>query len=96
MSDGGVILDTPEVITDASTDPLYKVGTFAQIHRLARGTVGVGPSGLHTRNRFGGKAVTTNLGSTASDATKLSSSDDDESDDEDEDKTATLLLLAHR
>mmetsp|Transcript_18326 Transcript_18326/g.26895 ORF Transcript_18326/g.26895 Transcript_18326/m.26895 type:complete len:1034 (-) Transcript_18326:176-3277(-) len=96
MSDGGVILDTPEVITDASTNPLYKVGTFAQIHRLARGTVGVGPSGLHTRNRFGGKAVTTNLGSTASDATKLSSSDDDESDDEDEDKTATLLLLAHR
>jgi ATP-dependent Lon protease len=35
VSEGGVLLPTPEVITDASD--LYKVGTFAQIHRLTRG-----------------------------------------------------------
>jgi len=35
VSDGGVILPEPEVITDPSD--LYKVGTFAQIHRLTRG-----------------------------------------------------------
>lgn len=35
VSEGGVLLPTPEVITDASD--LYGVGTFAQIHRLTRG-----------------------------------------------------------
>eukprot|EP00934_Nitzschia_sp_Nitz4_P008056 Nitzschia sp. Nitz4//scaffold4_size323378//19860//22718//NITZ4_000613-RA/size323378-processed-gene-0.256-mRNA-1//1//CDS//3329553258//8046//frame0 len=35
VSEGGVLLPTPEVITDASD--LYSVGTFAQIHRLQRG-----------------------------------------------------------
>jgi ATP-dependent Lon protease len=34
VSEGGVLLPTPEVITDPSD--LYHVGTFAQIHRLTR------------------------------------------------------------
>ena len=34
VTEGGVILDQPEVITDPSA--LYKVGTFAQISRLTR------------------------------------------------------------
>lgn len=38
VSEGGVLLDTPEVITDPSD--LYNVGTFAQIHRLTRGIGG--------------------------------------------------------
>jgi len=35
VSDGGVLLPTPEVITDPSD--LYQVGTFAQIQRLTKG-----------------------------------------------------------
>lgn len=35
VTDGGVILETPEVIT--SPDDLYTVGSFAQIQRLAKG-----------------------------------------------------------
>ncbi|KAL3910806.1 MAG: hypothetical protein SGILL_007548, partial [Bacillariaceae sp.] len=35
VSEGGVLLPTPEVITD-ETD-IYDVGTFAQIHRVTRG-----------------------------------------------------------
>jgi Lon-like ATP-dependent protease len=38
VSEGGVLLDTPEVITDPSD--IYNVGTFAQIHRLTRGIGG--------------------------------------------------------
>lgn len=41
ISEEGVILPTPEVITDPSD--LYNVGCFAQIHRLTRG-VGSGPT----------------------------------------------------
>ena len=42
VSEGGVILPSPEVITDPSD--LYKVGTFAQIHRLTRGVGSASPS----------------------------------------------------
>jgi Lon-like ATP-dependent protease len=35
VTEGGVIIDKPEIITDASD--LYSVGTFAQISRLTRG-----------------------------------------------------------
>lgn len=35
VSEGGVLLPTPEVITDP--DDIYRVGTFAQIHQLRRG-----------------------------------------------------------
>ncbi len=35
VSEGGVLLSTPELIVDA--DELYSVGTFAQIHQLRRG-----------------------------------------------------------
>jgi Lon-like ATP-dependent protease len=35
VSEGGILLPTPEVITDPSE--IYQVGTFAQIHRVTRG-----------------------------------------------------------
>jgi Lon-like ATP-dependent protease len=42
VSEGGVILATPEVITDPSD--IYHVGTFAQIQRLTRGVGSPKPS----------------------------------------------------
>jgi Lon-like ATP-dependent protease len=42
VSEGGVILSTPEVIT--SPDDIYRTGTFAQIQRLTRGVVAPKPS----------------------------------------------------
>ena len=41
VTDGGLLLPTPEVISDPKD--LYKVGTFAQIHRLTRGLGSVRP-----------------------------------------------------
>jgi ATP-dependent Lon protease len=35
VQDNGILLETPELITDPND--LYKVGTFAQIHRITRG-----------------------------------------------------------
>jgi ATP-dependent Lon protease len=79
VSEGGVLLPTPEVITDISD--IYKVGTFAQIHRLARG------SGL------GSAKPSSNGGGRDEGSGEGKGGDDDE---EDEDTTATVLLLAHR
>mmetsp|Transcript_116978 Transcript_116978/g.174716 ORF Transcript_116978/g.174716 Transcript_116978/m.174716 type:complete len:958 (-) Transcript_116978:149-3022(-) len=45
VSEGGVLLPTPEVITDPSD--MYSVGTFAQIHNLKRG---LGSSKPHMPN----------------------------------------------
>jgi Lon-like ATP-dependent protease len=42
VSEGGVLLPTPEVITDPSD--IYTVGTFAQIHRLTRGLGSLKPN----------------------------------------------------
>lgn len=42
VSEGGVILQTPEVIT--SPDDIHKTGTFAQIQRLTKGVAGPKPS----------------------------------------------------
>lgn len=42
VSEGGVILPTPEVIT--SPDDIYHTGTFAQIQRFTRGVSGPKPS----------------------------------------------------
>jgi Lon-like ATP-dependent protease len=42
VSEGGVILSTPEVIT--SPDDIYHTGTFAQIQRLTRGVAAPKPS----------------------------------------------------
>jgi Lon-like ATP-dependent protease len=41
VSEGGVLLPTPEVIVDP--DELYSVGTFAQIHQLRRGVGSLKP-----------------------------------------------------
>jgi Lon-like ATP-dependent protease len=41
VSEGGVLLPTPEVIIDP--DELYSVGTFAQIHQLRRGVGSLKP-----------------------------------------------------
>uniref|UniRef100_A0A7S4HR69 Lon N-terminal domain-containing protein n=1 Tax=Odontella aurita TaxID=265563 RepID=A0A7S4HR69_9STRA len=46
VSESGLVLETPELITDPSE--LFGVGTFAQIHRIHRGVgFGTGASGLH-------------------------------------------------
>ena len=42
VQDNGILLDTPELITDP--EDLYKVGTFAQIHRITRGLASPKPN----------------------------------------------------
>jgi len=86
VSEGGVLLPTPEVITDASD--LYSVGTFAQIHRLTRG---VGSSSVPPQ---GGVP-----GGFPDDATAYPDGDnggDPSGASSDETSAATVLLLAHR
>ena len=86
VSEGGVLLPTPEVITDASD--LYSVGTFAQIHRLTRG---VGSSSVPPQ---GGVP-----GGFPDDATAYPDGDnggDPSGASSDESSAATVLLLAHR
>ncbi|KAG7339533.1 lon protease [Nitzschia inconspicua] len=83
VSEGGVLLPTPEVITDPSD--LYKVGTFAQIHRLTRG---VGSVSNHPSNN-------TNTNHKEFDADDPSSSGTTGGGGGDGD-TASVLLLAHR
>jgi len=84
VSEGGVILPTPEVIT--SPEDLYRVGTFAQIQRLTKGVAGPKPSDPSSRN------------SSRSSSSSSSSMDGQEGEetDGDEESAATLLLLAHR
>ena len=84
VSDGGVILERPEIITDPKE--LYNVGTFAQIHRVTRG-VGVNPSNLHV-NQFGtGPPHDTNGDGNEHDF---------DSHGNDTNVSASILLLAHR
>jgi Lon-like ATP-dependent protease len=86
VSEGGVLLPAePEVITDPSE--LYKVGTFAQIHRVTRG---VGSASSHAPNfaadmrmGVGGKSGS-------------SSSSDDDTGRSSASDAASVLLLAHR
>jgi len=91
VSEGGVLLPTPEVITNASD--LYSVGTFAQIHRLTRG-VGSGsasPSnsaGVFTDDASGGGHPDGDAGGPGGDHSSSSS--------DDEGAAASVLLLAHR
>lgn len=79
VSDGGVLLPTPEVITDPSD--LYKVGTFAQIHRLTRG---VGSSSTNS-NGVGGTASEFDDPQQEEEYSRAGVGD-----------TASVLLLAHR
>jgi hypothetical protein len=88
VSDGGVIMPTPEVITDPSD--IYDVGTFAQIHTFTKGysyTKGARPF-MDSRAMKSHKEK--NKGKQEDDG----SSESDE--DEDGTQTGTVLLLAHR
>merc|ERR1719498_349010 len=87
VSEGGVLLPTPEVITDASD--LYSVGTFAQIHRLTRG---VGSGSVPPQNGVPG------TGGFPDDAAAHPDGDagGDPSASGDESSAASVLLLAHR
>ncbi len=82
VSEGGVLLPVPEVITDPSE--IYHTGTFAQIQRLTRGVRNPKPDDL-----------TSSSSSTTSSSTSSSEKDGSESAKE-EDTAATLILLAHR
>lgn len=81
VSEGGVVLSTPEVIKDPSD--IYHTGTFAQIQRLTRGVPNpkpVDPSGgSGSRSSAGG-----------------GSADEPHDRENDESTAATLILLAHR
>ena len=84
VSEGGVLLSKPEVITDASD--IHHTGTFAQIQRLTRGT----PT----------KPVDLTSDDSKNTAHKPLHSkddgDDEHGDDEHHGASATLILLAHR
>ncbi len=80
VTDGGVILDHPEVITDP-TD-LYNVGGLAQIHRITYSDM------MNHDNTGRGEGV--------DGMNDASANDGDESILKDVQKTATLLLLGHR
>ncbi len=83
VSEGGVLLPTPEVITDASD--LYSVGTFAQIHRLTRG---VGSGSVPPQNGV--------PGAFPDDTTTHPDGDTGGDPSGDESSAASVLLLAHR
>eukprot|EP00568_Trieres_chinensis_P005034 CAMPEP_0183299092 /NCGR_PEP_ID=MMETSP0160_2-20130417/5907_1 /TAXON_ID=2839 ORGANISM="Odontella Sinensis, Strain Grunow 1884" /NCGR_SAMPLE_ID=MMETSP0160_2 /ASSEMBLY_ACC=CAM_ASM_000250 /LENGTH=937 /DNA_ID=CAMNT_0025461261 /DNA_START=30 /DNA_END=2843 /DNA_ORIENTATION=+ len=107
VSENGLVLDAPELITDP--DELYKVGTFAQIHRIQRGVgFGTGASSLHAHptrqewknlSKSGGGGVNGNNGegdtSDASDADGSFSDGEDDDDDGDggDDATPASVLL---
>jgi len=92
VSENGLVLETPEVITDASA--LHQVGTFAQIHRIQRGVgFGAGASGLHahpTKQEW--DKLSRNGGNNGS-------SDENTNEEEDSDEStspASVLLYTHR
>jgi len=82
VSEGGVLLPTPEVITDSSD--LYSVGVFAQIHRLTRG---VGSRSASQSNSVGFADEKEDAGAGVSSTSSTTS---------EEESTASVLLLAHR
>lgn len=83
FSEGGVILEQPELITDLSD--LYSVGTFAQIHRITRNG-----GDATSSNQFADQHPLQNTNS-------ITSEDDDEKfDDTTASSSASVLLMAHR
>ena len=95
VSEGGVLLPTPEVITDASD--LYSVGTFAQIHRLTRGVGSGSASPQHNGVAGSGGAGTfTDDASGHSDADAAAGGEHSASSSGNESSAASVLLLAHR
>jgi len=93
VSEGGVLLPTPEVITDASD--LYSVGTFAQIHRLTRG-VGSGSVSPQPNSVAGSSS-----GAFTDETSGHPDGDDGAGGEQpsasgEESSVASVLLLAHR
>mmetsp|Transcript_37123 Transcript_37123/g.54588 ORF Transcript_37123/g.54588 Transcript_37123/m.54588 type:complete len:1044 (+) Transcript_37123:158-3289(+) len=89
LTEGGLIVETPELIEDASE--LYSVGTFAQIYRFQRG-VGVSPAPMDPY--FGSMPPSSSQLTPSS--TEQEKEDDEECDDDDQETSASVLLLAHR
>jgi ATP-dependent Lon protease len=83
VSEGGVLLPTPEVITDP--DEIYNVGTFAQIHTITRGL----GHAKTTRPFMDRRAM--------NDQKQKADAEDSEGDESDDGpESGTVLLLAHR
>jgi len=89
VSEGGVLLPSPEVITDASD--LYSVGTFAQIHRLTRG---VGSGSVSPQS--GGVPGAGALGEDPNIHPDGETGDHSSTSNGDDGSAASVLLLAHR
>jgi len=96
VSEGGVLLPTPEVITDPAD--LYSVGTFAQIHRLTRGVGSGSISSASASNGVSGGGSGSNNGFADDPDAGAGAGGDHSSSEEEEDggSAASVLLLAHR
>jgi len=95
VSEGGVLLPTPEVITDASE--LYSVGTFVQIHRLTRG-VGSGSVSSQPNSVAGSSSAGAFADDTSGhpDGDPVAGGEHSSSSAGEESSAASVLLLAHR
>lgn len=82
VTEGGVVLSTPEVIKDPSD--IYHTGTFAQIQRLTRGVANPKPVDLSSAGGYDDNNNNNNGDEHA------------HSDNNNNDTAATLILLAHR
>eukprot|EP00586_Coscinodiscus_wailesii_P016526 CAMPEP_0172495928 /NCGR_PEP_ID=MMETSP1066-20121228/79732_1 /TAXON_ID=671091 /ORGANISM="Coscinodiscus wailesii, Strain CCMP2513" /LENGTH=1102 /DNA_ID=CAMNT_0013267945 /DNA_START=173 /DNA_END=3481 /DNA_ORIENTATION=+ len=96
-SEAGVIIDTPEVITDPKQ--LHKVGTFAQVYKVNRG-IGATSSNLHhsSLQQFTkSSSASSSSSSTGDDGGSESDNDSDtETDPESSSSVASLLIMSHR
>lgn len=98
VSEGGVLLAQPEVITDASD--IHHTGTFARIQRLTRG-ISVKPVDLNERDDDNDQSVHQD---DKAEKNQQNNNPQDSSDDDHHhshhssgaDSSATLILLAHR
>ena len=101
ITENGLVVDTPELITDPSE--LYSTGTFAQIMAINQGP-GIGPEHMHAHptrqdwDRMGGDG---NGGGEANHhhgtgMTGLEAGDRFHHDDDDQAHSATVLLSTHR
>jgi Lon-like ATP-dependent protease len=93
VSEGGVLLPTPEVITDASD--LYSVGTFAQIHRLTRGVGSASQDPNGVAGSSSGGAFADDVGGHPNGESGAGGEHSSASSSEDT-SAASVLLLAHR
>lgn len=84
VSEGGVLLPTPEVITDPAD--LYKVGSFAQIHNININR-GLGSAARGSRPFMDSRAMENH---------KNNGKSEDSDREDEENEIGTVLLLAHR